>query len=313
VRNMKWQFCLTSCGDRRSSRRCILQRLRPRSFIAAFGTTEVVPFYKTYPRRGSLILLRFVAGLVLLPACVSGAGAAEPSAAALENFNSYIAKVEARLGQEHGSASKFVVPEDSSRLNRGDPVIEELTPNSGEELPGALLHDWRGTAFVPGATAADFERVMEDFSAYPRYYAPQVVSTRVLEHEGDHFQVLMRVRQQHVITVVMDTTYDVTFGRLDAEHGYSVSRSTRVDEIASPGGRNEHTLSAGNNHGFLWRMNTYWSYEQRDGGLFIQIESVSLTRSVPTGLGWAIGPFIESIPRDSLDFTLQATCKALRK
>ena len=258
-------------------------------------------------------LLRFVAGVVLVLACVSGAGAAEPSAAALAGFNSYIAKVEARLAQEHGSASTFLATEDTSRLHRGDPVVEELTPAGGKGLPGAMLHDWRGTAFVPGATAADFERVMEDFSAYPRYYAPQVVSARVLDHQGNHFEVLMRVRQQHVITVVMDTTYDVTFARLDAGHGYSISRSTRVDEIASPGGRNEHALSAGDNHGFLWRMNTYWSYEERDGGLLIQIESVSLTRSIPTGLGWAVGPFIESVPRDSLAFTLEATGRALRK
>lgn len=258
-------------------------------------------------------MLRFVAGLSLVLAWVAAAGAAEPSPAALAGFNAYVAKVEGRLAQEHGSASMFLAPEDSSRLDRGDPIVEELTPGGGEGLPGALLHDWRGTAFVPGATAADFERVMEDFSAYPRYYAPQVVSTRVLEHQGDHFQVRMRVRQQHVITVVMDTTYDVTFGRLDARHGYSTSRSTRVDEIASPGSRNEHALSAGDNHGFLWRMNTYWSYEERDGGLLIQIESVSLTRSIPAGLGWAVGPFIESIPRDSLEFTLQGTSRALRK
>jgi hypothetical protein len=257
--------------------------------------------------------LRLVAGLVLGLTSGYAAWAIQPSSAALAGFNSYIAKVEARLAREHSSASTFLAREDTSRLRRGDPVIEELTPAGGEALPGALLHDWRGTAFVSGATAADFERVMEDFDAYPHYYAPQVVSARVLGRDGDHFQVLMRVRQQHVITVVMDTTYDVTFARLDAEHGYSISRSTRVDEIASPGARSEHALSAGDNHGFLWRMNTYWSYEERDGGLLIQIESVTLTRSIPLGLGWAVGPFIESVPRDSLDFTLRATCRALRE
>jgi hypothetical protein len=63
----------------------------------------------------------------------------------------------------------------------------------------------------------------------------------------------------------------------------------------------------------LWRINTYWTYEERDGGLFIQIESVSLTRSVPVGLGWVIEPFVESIPRESLEFTLRAACTALRR
>ncbi|HEV2322533.1 MAG TPA: hypothetical protein VGS10_01160, partial [Terracidiphilus sp.] len=103
------------------------------------------------------------------------------------------------------------------------------------------------------------------------------------------------------------------FRRLDSTRGYSISRSTRIDEIASPETRSEHALSPRTGHGFLWRLNTYWSYEQREGGLFIQIETVSLTRSIPTGLGWAVGPFIESVPHDSLEFTLQATCKALRR
>jgi hypothetical protein len=63
----------------------------------------------------------------------------------------------------------------------------------------------------------------------------------------------------------------------------------------------------------MWRLNTYWSYEERDGGLYMQIESVSLTRSIPSGLGWALGPFVESVPRESLEFTLQAASRALRK
>ncbi len=123
----------------------------------------------------------------------------------------------------------------------------------------------------------------------------------------------MRVRQQHVLTVVMDTAYDIIFGRLDARHGYSISRSTRISEIDSPGTSAEHALNASEEHGFLWRLNTYWSYEERDGGLVMQIESVSLTRSIPRGLGWAIGPFVESVPRESLEFTLRSTCNALRK
>jgi hypothetical protein len=110
----------------------------------------------------------------------------------------------------------------------------------------------------------------------------------------------------------MDTTYDVSYGRLDLQHGYSVSRSTRISEIASAGTAKEHALSDGEEHGFLWRQNIYWSYEERDGGLYMQVESVSLTRAIPAGLGWIVRPYVESVPRDSLEFTLHAACKALK-
>jgi hypothetical protein len=140
-----------------------------------------------------------------------------------------------------------------------------------------------------------------------------MVKAKVLEHTGDHYVVYLRVRQQHILTVVMDMTHDITFGRLDAQHGYSLSHTTQISEIDSAGTPDERTLSPSEAHGYLWRLNNYWSYEERDGGLYIQIESVSLSRSVPKGLGWAVGPFIKSIPRESLEFTLHATRDALRK
>jgi hypothetical protein len=222
------------------------------------------------------------------------------------------------LAQQHGSPEAFLTsaasdPQSEARLRRGDLIIERVTPAASAALPGAMLHHWRGTAFVPGATVADFEGMMRDLDSFPRYFSPQVLQARVVARQGDRLEASMRVRQRHVITVVMDTAYDVRFGRLDSRHGYSVSRSVRISEIASPGTPSEHVLTADEEHGFLWRQNTYWSYEERDGGLYMQIESVSLSRSIPTGFAWAIRPFVESVPRDSLEFTLRSTCNALRK
>ena len=256
--------------------------------------------------------MTFFCGLILVVAA-PGRAVAEPPAAGVAAFNSYIGTVETRLARQHGSRDEFLERVPVDRLRRGEVIVERTTSVAAANIPGAMLHDWRGTAFVPGATAADFERLMKDFGSYPRYYAPQVMQAKVLAQQGDHMQATMRLRQKHVITVVIDTTYDVTFARLDGQRGYSVSRSTRIAEIDAAGTAKERVLGPSEEHGFLWRLNTYWSYEERDGGLYMQIESVSLTRAIPTGLGWAIGPFVESVPRESLEFTLRATCKALRK
>ncbi len=110
----------------------------------------------------------------------------------------------------------------------------------------------------------------------------------------------------------MDTTCDVTFGRLDPQHGFSASRSSRIAEIASPGAPNERTLAPAEEHGFLWQLNTYWSWEERDGGLYLQVESVSLSRAIPLGLSWALRPYVESVPRESLAFTLRSARNALQ-
>jgi hypothetical protein len=250
---------------------------------------------------------------VLLP---SVCAAAEPSTAAVAAFNTCASSIESRLARQHQSPESFLAsstPQTQARLRSGGVIVERLTPSTGAALPGAALYHWRGTAFAPGATAPDFERLMKDFNSYPQHFSPQVLQARVLTQNGDRLQATMRLRQQHILTVVLDTTYEIAFGHLDATHGYSISRSTRIAEIAAPGTPAERVLGASEDHGFLWRQNTYWSYEERDGGLYMQVESISLTRSIPTGLGWAIGPYVESIPRDSLEFTLRATCNALRE
>jgi hypothetical protein len=242
---------------------------------------------------------------------------AEPTPEAVTAFNAYVKAVESRLAQQHQSRDGFLVPalssENKKHLQQGELIIEPITPVTGSVLPGALLHDWCGTAFAPGATVADFERLMKNIGAYPQHFTPQVLQAKLLSQQGDRLQAFMRVRQHHVITVVMDTTYDITFGRLDDQHGYSLSRSTKISEIESPGTATEHAVPAEDEHGFLWRQNTYWTYQEGDGGLYMQIESVSLSRSVPTGLNWIVQPFIEKIPRESLEFTLRSTCNALRK
>jgi hypothetical protein len=244
-------------------------------------------------------LLLFIGALLLLRAPNLFA---EASPTAVAAFNSYTAQLESRLAQQHRSANAFLAldPAARARLRSGEVLIENLTPTS--QPPDAILHHWRATAFVPNASPADFERLLRDFSAYPHNFAPEILSSTVLTQTPTHTLLRLRTRQHHVITVVLDTTCDVTFASLDAGHGYSISRSTRIDEIAPTG-----------DQGFLYRLNTYWSWEQRDGGLYLQLESLSLTRAIPRGLAWAVRPFLESIPRESLIFTLTSARNALRK
>jgi hypothetical protein len=264
---------------------------------------------------------RLLFGLLILTPWLAAYGET-PTTSATAAFRSYVGGVEGRLAEQHRLRDGFVATAGpngamDARLRKGELIIEKLTPEKEAELRGAMLHDWRGTAFIRGASVADFVRLMKNYEAYPQVFSPQVMQARILKKEegGDprHLTVLMRVRQHHVITVVLDTTYDVLFGQLDAQHAYSISRSTQISEIGSPGTAKERALSGSEEHGFLWRLNTYWSCEQRDGGIYVQIESISLTRSIPTGLGWVIRPFVESVPRESLEFTLHAVCDALRK
>jgi hypothetical protein len=84
----------------------------------------------------------------------------------------------------------------------------------------------------------------------------------------------------------------------------------RTSQYYSPEA-NEHVLPPGRDHGYMWRLNTYWAFEQAKDGVFVQCEAISLTRDIPAGLTWVVGPFVNDIPRESLQFTLSATRAAV--
>lgn len=236
-------------------------------------------------------------------------------------FDDYISRVENRINVEHSSTSVFLelhrLPEGQStdilaRLHRGEVVVTRQN-NSPIEVPGGLIHDWRGDAFIPNATIDQVIALVSDYNHLARYYSPYVVQSRLISGQGDDLQVTMRLREHKVITVVLDTAYDIHYGRLDHNHQYSNSHSTRVAEIANPGQPDEHALTGADDHGFMWRLNTYWSFEQLPDGVLVECEAISLSRDIPAGLGWLISPIVESIPRESLEFTLNGTRAALAR
>lgn len=232
-------------------------------------------------------------------------------------FNQFVATAEARITQQRNSDSLKMGSllsaqrgEFGDRLRRGEVLIEKQGDGT-KEIPGGLIHDWVGTVFIPNVSVEQVIKLVRDYNHTTRYYSPDVMESRLISEHEDDLHVFMRLKKHKVITVVLDTEYDVHYGRIDAAHQYSVSRSTRVSEIEDPGTPQEHALPAGHDHGFMWRLNSYWSFEQGQDGVIVKCEAISLTRDIPTGFAWMVGPFVNSIPRESLEFTLRATRAAL--
>ena len=239
--------------------------------------------------------------------------AAQPKAETATAFDHYVQEAEARIEREQNSTELFLaLPSFSGssglweRVRRGEVVVEKRgsTPAS---VPGGLIHDWLGVALIPGATLSQVIAFVQDYDHMAPHFQPEMISSRLLSRSGDDFRIAMRLRKHKVVTVVLDTEYDVHYGQLDAAHVYSRSYSTRIAEIANAGRADEHALAPGADHGFLWRLNSYWRFEQIPEGVVVQCEAISLTRGIPTGLGWLIGPFVHQIPRESLQFTLSST------
>jgi hypothetical protein len=115
-----------------------------------------------------------------------------------------------------------------------------------------------------------------------------------------------------VLTVVLNTEHEAHYVRPAPDRAYSRIVSTRIAEVENPGTPAEREKPIGKDGGYMWRLNTYWRFLERDGGTYIQCESISLTRGIPFGFGWVVGPFVTSIPRESLTFTLERTRTTLQ-
>ena len=246
------------------------------------------------------------------------AEAAKLKAEAAQGFEQYVQRTEQRIQHEVQSARTFLrldalsgVPRTQTlqQLRQGAVVIERVDGESGDATPatpGAMIHHWMGTILLPGATLARALRVAQDYDAHQKYFSPEVVRSRILKQQGDDFQVSLRLQRTKIVTAVFETEHQIRYHRLDASHVYSESRSSRIVEVENPGEAEERELPPGEDHGFLWRLNSYWRFAEAGDGVYVQCEAVSLTRDIPTGLGWLIGPFVESIPRESLQFTLES-------
>lgn len=278
------------------------------------GVAAIVEHHSVSGAR-ALAKLAFLFALVFFGAGSAHAEQLKPETVAA--FDHYVQLSEARMSEEIASGNFLRVdglPQrgtDLARLKHGEVIVERLETLRAVPVPGGLIHHWMGTVFIRGATLDRTLTFLQDYDHQSKFYAPDVERSKLISQNGDDFKIFLRLRKHKVITVILDTEYDVKYSRLAADRATSDSRSTRIAEVENAGQPNESEKPAGNDSGFLWRLNSYWRLLQRDGGVYVQLEAISLTRNIPGGLNWLIGPFVSSIPKESLEFTLTRTRDAL--
>ena len=248
------------------------------------------------------------------------AGAADLQPETVAAFDRYVRVSEARMSD----ASQPFLWMDSqpasgrrdamATLRSGGFVIDRLQTRDGGhdiEVPDGLIHHWVGVVFVPGGTVDAALALLQDYDRHDEIYQPNVARSALRSRDGNRFSVSLRFFMKKAITVVVNSEHEAIFTRHSPDRASSRIRSTRIAEVESPDTSSERELPVGHDGGYLWRLNSYWRVQQRDGGVYIQCESITLTRGIPFGLGWIVKPFVTSIPRETLAFTLDTTRRTL--
>jgi hypothetical protein len=227
-------------------------------------------------------------------------------------YQKYITALDAQMAAQNHSQSGFLwIDRDAGRqqaVRRGDIVTQQVKSLS---LPDGMIQHWIGGVFLPGATLAQVERVDQDYADYGKIYGPDVSRAKVLSHEGNHFVVAYRITKTKVLTAVLDTVHAIDYVPLGPTRMAIQSQSQSIRQVEDAGKPTEHDLPEGEGSGFLWAMNSYWRMEERDGGVYMECDAVTLSRSVPFGLGALIDPILQSFAEESLKKTIEAKRQAV--
>ena len=284
---------------------------------------HVTPIADTRVARACLWFTLLMSAPGLVPSTEGAPAAATLKPDTLAAFDAYVKLTDARNNEELRRGTNLLWIDGLGEgeraqaydaLKRSQVKMQKLeTRENGEKIqcPGGMIHHWVGTVFIPGAKLPAVVAALQDYDHHAQYYTPDVEQSKIESRDDDHFVVFLRFRRHKVITVVLNTRHDVRYFRDSAVREHSRSSAMRIAEVENAGKPTEREKPPGEDGGYLWRMETWWRMEERDGGVYLQSEVVSLTRDIPAGLGWLIGPFVTSIPKETLTFTLQATRRAV--
>ncbi|MGE5818721.1 MAG: hypothetical protein ACM37Z_11900 [Deltaproteobacteria bacterium] len=234
----------------------------------------------------------------------------------VDAFDAYIREAEAAMEQTLQASSPFLWsdlnPERAQQVRGGQVVAQFWAGRGPANAPNGLIHDWVGAILIPGTTVKSTLALIQDYDNHKNVYKPDVIGSRLISHKDGDFQIYLRLLKKKIITVVLDTDHEVHYRALDGMRWVCRSYTTRIAEVEDAGSPKERILPPDTGYGFLWRLYSYWRFQERDGGVYVECRAISLTRDVPSGLGWVVRPIIQKLPKESLINTLEATRQALQ-
>ena len=262
-------------------------------------------------------MVRFAGIGALLSLATMAGSSAGPEPDTLTAWRLYQRLTEERIESELSAADRGeggpALAEDellecSPVLEAGEACIRKRTTLTEEgkpvTVPGGMIHHWSGSILVPGVDVDGVLEFVQNYDHSHRFF-DDVEASRLLGRDGEVFDIFLRLRRRKVMTVHYNTEHRVRYRRHAPGDASSRSVATRIREIHQPGQETESEKEPGADRGFLWALNSYWRFQEAEGGTLVHCESVSLSRSIPAAARWLVKSYLDSVPRESLESTLE--------
>jgi len=265
----------------------------------------------------------WMSGVVLLFATLllpMQSSAASLKGETVGEWDRYVQSVEARLQERVSPGGAFLwVRDDAKRIAKvrsGEIVVAPAPGPSPRRVAGGLIHHWIGAAFLPDTKLDEIVGVTRNYDRYKEFYQPSVIESKTVARDDDadvdRFSMVL-MNQTFFLKMALDADYQVTSVRVDDGRYYSVSKSTRIQEIEDYGGPGEHRVNEGEGAGLIWKLLSTVRLDQRDGGVYVEMEAVALSRDIPGALRFFVDPIVRRVSRSSIVTSISQTGEAARR
>jgi hypothetical protein len=262
------------------------------------------------------IKFRAFAGFLLICAPIASS-ATELTNETLQAWQDYIRSANSGMEERlHGRLPFLWVDESADRSRRvraGEVLVSPVGDNSPKRVPKGLIHDWIGATLIPNAGLEDIFAVVHDYNRYKEFYKPLVIDSRSLGVDGPDYRFsLLMLNKSLFAKTALASEWNDRYICVDDRRWYSTAYSTRVEEIEDYGSPGERKLPLNEGSGYIWRLYSFSRFEQRDDGVYVELEVIALSRDIPRGLRWLIDPIVRRVSRGSLFTSLTETRAAVR-
>ncbi len=278
---------------------------QPRFSLKSFSLKSVPRTIPVIPLLALLILLT--------PA---RAWAAELSPETLTAWDRYIQSADAAMQARLRPGNAFLwvdeAPERRRKLRGGEILVTSAGEQNPKQVPSGLIHHWIGAAFFPNATLDDVLGVVRDYAHYKDYYSPNVVDSRAIRQapEADRFSTLL-MNKALFLKFAIESECESSYAQAGTGRWYSIATSVRVQEIEDYGQAGEHKLPSGEGSGYIWKLHSVTRFEEDDGGVYVEIEAMALSRDVPAAVRWVVDPIVRRVSKGAMITSLRQTLGAV--
>ncbi len=192
------------------------------------------------------------------------------------------------------------VPDRSHSVRDGEILVSPISQQNPKPVPYGLIHDWIGAAFIPDARLEDVLSAVRDYGHYKEFYKPNVIDSKSLGTAGTCDKYSMLLADHEVITsTVLEGEYEACYYRLDDRRWYSIAHTTRMWDVRYAQPRAQQ-LSSDQGSGYIWRICSFTRFEERDGGVYVELEVIVLSRDIPVAIRWMVNPIVRKVSKNAM-------------